>query len=55
MNIYMNKCILVAIDYATKWVEVRASKTNIAIITRIFFYECILTKFGCHRSRSSFH
>jgi hypothetical protein len=41
------KYILVAIDYVTKWVEVRALKTNIAPVITIFLYECILTKFGC--------
>jgi predicted PurR-regulated permease PerM len=42
------KYILVAINYVTKWVEVRALKTNIASIITFFLYECILTKFGCH-------
>jgi hypothetical protein len=42
-----NKCILVAIDYATKWVETRTLRINIAIVIAKFPYECILTKFGC--------
>jgi hypothetical protein len=41
-----NKYIFVAIDYATKWVETRALRTNIVIVIAIFLYECILTRFG---------
>jgi hypothetical protein len=42
-----NKYIIIAIDYATKWVGTRALKTNITVVTRKKLYECILTKFGC--------
>ncbi len=42
-----NKFILITIDYATKWVEIKALKTNIVAITTNVLYECILTKFGC--------
>jgi hypothetical protein len=42
-----NKYILVATTYVTKWVQVRALRTNIKIIINCFLYECILTQFGC--------
>jgi hypothetical protein len=41
------KYILVAIDYATMWVEANAFKTNITVIIVKFLYEYILTRFGC--------
>jgi hypothetical protein len=43
----LNKYILVATNYATKWVKTRTLKINIVAITTNFLYECILTKFGC--------
>jgi hypothetical protein len=42
-----NKYIIVVIDYAIKWVEAKALKTNFAIVTTKFLFKYIVTKFGC--------
>jgi len=42
-----NKYIFVTTDYATKWVEVKAFRFNIVVITAKILYEYILTRFGC--------
>ncbi len=42
-----NWYILVATNYATKWVEAQKLCTNILAIIANFLYEHILTRFGC--------
>ncbi len=41
-----NKYIPIATYYVIKWVEVRALKTNIVVVTTKCMYDCILTRFG---------
>lgn len=50
-----NKYILVAMNYVTKWVEVRTLQTNITIVIAKFNYKCILTRFGCPLSLVTNH
>ncbi len=42
-----NSYILIATNYATKWVEARTLQINITIVIMKFLYDHILTQFGC--------
>ena len=39
--------IVVAIEYLTKWAEVKPVKTNTAEHATTFMYENIISRFGC--------
>ncbi len=42
-----NKYILIATNYATKWVKIRTLRINIVVVITKLLCKCILTRFGC--------
>jgi hypothetical protein len=42
-----NQHIIIAIDYITKWVDMKALRDNIIRSIVKFFYENIITRFNC--------
>jgi hypothetical protein len=47
IHYFGNQYIIVAINYATKWVEARALHIDIVIIIVKFLFDHILIQFGC--------
>jgi hypothetical protein len=50
-----NKYILVATNYATKWVEAKVFKTNTIVVITKILYECILIRFSCPLTLVTYH
>ena len=46
VNAWKKKYIILAMDYATKWVEARAIVKNVTLATASFFFEEIMMHFG---------